>query len=209
VTTTERAERVQRVAAVGLIGVLVIGCGGSDSGADEPAPNVSRPDIAADLDVALDGGGLAVRYTVTNDGSVPLLVVNRLPRPSGATVVFDDQVVYVVPDGDDRAEVAQRLFAAPADGGVDYAQAPQAGATLITPGDTVSGDLVVPLPLEPSAPFGEEELSSGVASARFCLGVLPASVTDAQPDDDGVVPLGHGPLADRQYLECSDDVALD
>lgn len=213
------------VAAALVLTTLLVACGGSDGGSDggpgggpgEPADvrsDVPRPDVTADLEVVPGDDTVVVSYTVTNDGDVPLLLANRLPRVAGAGTSFDDTLAYVTGAGSDAVEISQRLFPWPA-GDVERAQAPQIGATVLEPGATVTVELAVPLPLERNQPFGDDlgdktiTLPDPVSRVSFCLGLLPRDVTDAAPDQDGVVLLGHGGAAvDLQYLLCSEAVDL-
>jgi hypothetical protein len=234
VTTTERCVAVGLVA--GLLAAVLSGCSDdsdpeqpeqepmssvTDGGEPaDPTSDAARPDASVEFDVTADDS-LRVSYTVTNDGADDLLVVNRLPQPAGAGTSYVDDISYATGQDDGRVQVAQRAFAWPDSDAIDFAQAPEVGATRLPPGESLDVTLEVGLPLERSQPFGDDlgygdiELPDPVTDAVFCLGVIAApypSGVSPRPDEDdpSLVRLAHGDAThDAQYLFCSDPVELD
>ncbi len=213
-------------ASLALLAPMVAACGGgSDGGSDggspaageEPAdvrPDVPRPQVSAHLTVEVGGDAVSIDYRLVNDGDLALLVANRLPRPAGAGVSYDDALAYVTGAGEGSVEISQRVFPTP-DGDGERVQAPQIGATVLEPGSSLAVTLDVPLPLERNQPFGDDlgagpiTLPDEVSDVSFCLGLLPRALADAAPDEDGVVLLAHTDAsAAVQYLLCSEPTPL-
>lgn len=190
--------------------------------ATDGAPSVSmqeapRPDVSFDVEVTPGPSSIAVSWSLTNIGDEPLLVVNRLPRASGATVVFDPEVVYVVGGDDGLVTISSRLFDLPETDRMDWVQLPQTGATEVEPGEVITQDLSVPVPLHRSSPWGDDigygpiELPDPITSVQYCLGVLTGEPQPTWgPGRDGdVVVINHGSQAlAAQHLLCSDRVPL-
>ncbi|MBL0747033.1 hypothetical protein [Nocardioides baculatus] len=228
---TTTADAVRRrpgwVVAGTLAGLLVVsGCSGSgeepvetstEGGPADPGQDTPRPDVDFDVEVTPGADAIAVSWTLTNTGDRPLLVVDRVPRASGAGVVYDPQATYVVGGADGLVEVASRLFDLPETDTMSFAQPPRAGASELAPGATVQRDLAVPLPLERLSPWGNDlgdgpiALPDPVTSVRFCLGVVAG-----QPEPswgvgraNGTTTLEHGSGAvAAQHVLCSDPSPL-
>lgn len=222
-------RRGARVLAVALVGTLVVaGCAGAEEeqvpdptstegGPAEPAQEALRPDVDFAADLTLGADAVAVSWTLTNTGDRPLLVVDRAPRASGASVVYDPSVAYVVGADDGLVQVASRLFHAPETDRMSWARPPRAGATELAAGATLARELAVPLPLVRSSPWGDDvghgpiELPDPVEAVQFCLGVLAGEPQPSWgPGADGdVVVLNHGGGAvAAQHVLCSDPVPL-
>lgn len=190
----------------------------TEGGPTEPAQEAPRPDVTFDAQVTVLTESVTVSWALTNDGDEPLLVVDRPPRASGATVVLDPAVAYVVGGPDGLVRVATRLFHLPETDRMTWAQLPRAGATVVEPGRTVRRQLGVPLPFRRASPWGDDigfgpiELPDPATSAQFCLGVLAGAQQPSWgPGRDGdVVVLNHGSEAvDAQHVLCSDPIPLD
>ena len=220
--TTTRRQRLGWGGTGLLLVLLLAGCpasgGGSETG-DEPAEppvTVPRPDATFTAELSASGSRLQVDYRLTNTGSQPLLVVDRVPVASGAGLRYRPDVAYVT--AADQQEgvvlVSQRLFAPPADG-TDAATEPTAGVTRLLPGRSLSGRPVVPLPLERRHPFdiaaGEVELPGPVEEVVFCLGVVAPPFPAALDLErlDGVQTVAHGLAGyQAQYQFCSEPYRL-
>lgn len=190
----------------------------TDGGPVEPVHDAPRPDVDLDVDVVPGSDAVAVSWSLTNTGDRPVLVVDRAPRASGASVVHDPEVAYVVGGDDGLVQVASRLFDLPETDRMSWAQPPRAGATEVAPGESLARELSVPVPFVRSSPWGDDigygpiELPDPPRAVQFCLGVLPA---DPRPswgsgrDGDAVV-LDHGSAAvAAQHVLCSDPIPLD
>ena len=188
---------------------------GAPAGSEQEAP---RPDVAFDVEVSPGPDGIAVSWSLTNTGDAPLLVVDRVPRASGAAVAYDPEVAYVVGGADGAVQVAQRLFDLPETDRMSWAQLPRAGATELAPGDVLRRDLVVELPLRRLSPWGDDigygpiELPDPVASVHYCLGVVagePDPSWGLQRTDDAILLNHGGGAVAAQHVLCSDPVPLD
>lgn len=185
----------------------------TEGGPTEPSQEAPRPDVDFTAEVTPGSGAITVTWSLTNSGDRPLLVVDHVPRASGASVVYDAETAYVVGGADGAVQVAQRLYDLPETDTMSYAQLPTAGATELAPGDRIERELSVPSPLVRSSPWGDDigagpiELPDPVVSLQFCLGVIAG---DPQPSwgagrEGDVVVLEHGSEAvAAQHVLCSD-----
>ncbi|MEJ7775390.1 MAG: hypothetical protein WKF72_11335 [Nocardioidaceae bacterium] len=183
----------------------------------DPSVRVDRPQADFEVEIAVGASDVVVTYTFTNGSDDELLVVNRLPAASGASVEYVSDIAYITGQDDGRALVSQRAFAWPDSDRIDFGQAPQVGATRVEPGGQVAVELSVPLPLERSQPFGDDlgygtiTLPDPVIDVMFCLGVIapPYAPSLGLEDQAGVTTLAHGNESHAaQYLFCSDPVEL-
>ena len=189
----------------------------TEGGPAEPAQEAPRPDVDFTAEVTPGAESVAVSWSLTNNGDEPLLVVDRVPRASGAAVVYDPQATYVVGGDDGLVRIASQLFHLPETDRMSWAQLPTVGATELAPGATIERDLAVPVPLERLSPWGNDigfgpiELPDPVSSVQFCLGVVagdPEPSWGLQRDGD-VVVLEHGDgAASAQHVLCSDPTPL-
>ncbi|MCF6376162.1 hypothetical protein L2K70_00920 [Nocardioides KLBMP 9356] len=223
-TTADAVRRWVRPAAflVLLVAgvVLMAGCGdegepvetSTEGGPGTPSQDAPRPDVDFVAEVTPGAEAIAVSWTLTNTSQARMLVVDRVPRASGAGLVQDPQATYVVGGEGRLVQLTQRLYDEP-ETTMSFAQPPTAGATELGPGETLQRDLAVPLPLERLSPWGNDlgdgpiELPDPVTSVQFCLGVLAG---DPQPSwgpgaEGDVVVLDHGsPAVAAQHVLCSD-----
>lgn len=229
--TTTVADYVRRrggrLAAAAAALLLATGCAdaqedpapptSTDGGSTEPAQEAPRPDVDFAAEVTPGAGSVAVSWSLTNTGGEPLLVVDRPPRASGASVAYDPRTAYVVGGDDGTVQVAQRLFDLPETDRMSWARLPRAGATELAPGATLDRELAVPVPLVRLSPWGDDigngpiELPDPVTGVQFCLGVLAGDLQSSWgPGRDGdVVGLSHGSEAvAAQHVLCSDLVPL-
>lgn len=188
----------------------------TEGGPAEPRQEAPRPDVDFSAEVIPGAHAIAVSWSVTNNGDEPLLVVDRVPRASGAGVVQDPQATYVVAGDEGLVRLGQQLFPMP-ETTMSYAQLPRAGATELAPGARLQRDLAVPLPLERLSPWGNDlgdgpiELPDPVTDVEFCLGVLAGGPDPSwgMERDGDVVTLQHGDTtASAQHVLCSDPTPL-
>lgn len=179
----------------------------------DPAVTAPKPKARFDATVSPQQDGVHVSYTFTNDSPGDLLLVNRLPEPSGASVRYTDQLAYVTGEKDDRVLLSQRAFAWPDTDRMAWGEAPRVGVTRVAAGKTVTVELTVPLPLVRRQPFGDDlgygeiALPDPVESMRFCLGAIaaPYHPAIALRTDDGDPTIAHGNKShESQYLFCTD-----
>ena len=189
----------------------------TEGGPETPAQDAPRPDVDFSAEVTPGADAVAVSWTLTNTGDERLLVVDRVPRASGAAVVYDPQATYVVGGDDGLVQVAQQLYAMP-ETTMSYAQPPRAGATELAPGATIQRDITVPLPLERLSPWGNDvgdgpiALPDPVTSVQFCLGVVAGEPEPSWGLDraDGTLTLQHGSGAvAAQHVLCSDPTPVE
>jgi hypothetical protein len=190
---------------------------GEPTATDAAPSGAPRPDVSFDVEVTPGPTSVAVSWSLTNTGTDPLLVVNRLPRASGATVVYDPEVAYVVGGDDGLVQIASQLFDVPETDRLDSAQLPRAGATEVEPGDVLTQDLTVPVPLVRSSPWGDDlgdgpiELPYPVTSVQYCLGVVAGSLQPswgAGRTGEEILLSHGGPAVGAQHVLCSDPIPL-
>jgi hypothetical protein len=229
VSTTADRRRRRRGLAWLVAGILVAsGCAdtqeeplrptSTEGGPAEPTQDAPRPDVSFDVEVSPSADAIAVSWSLTNTGDARLVVVDRVPRASGASVAYDPEAAYVVGGADGAVQVAQRLFDLPETDRMSWARLPRAGATELAPGDVLRRDVAVALPLRRSSPWGDDighgpiELPDPVTSVQFCLGVVAGEPDPSWGLDrtDGEVLLNHGGGAvAAQHVLCSDPIPLD
>ncbi|RYC07442.1 hypothetical protein [Nocardioides zhouii] len=221
-------RRVARLAAATLVALLAVsGCSdtqeepvetSTEGGPAAPPQEAPRPDVDFDVEVNPGPDAISVSWSLTNTGAAPLLVVDRVPRASGASVAYDPEVTYVVGADDGTVQVAQRLYDLPEGDRISYAQLPRAGATELAPGDSLERDLEVPLPLVRASPWGDDigfgsiELPDPVTSVQYCLGVVagdPEPAWGLDRTDDGILLNHGGGAVAAQHVLCSDPIPLD
>lgn len=187
---------------------LSAACGGPSQ-----TPSAPLPDASFDAQVVYSSDAVAIHYTFTNNTSEPVLVLNR-PERHGSTA-FDAASAYVIGLGGGRVQISQRMIEKP-DTDTDYASLPRIGATSVEPGGSVSGDLILPVPLEGYSPWADGEYADGESEPDpvpddvvFCLGVLspPFEEPAAEKEADEWIAL-HGSVRD-QALFCSEPVPAD
>lgn len=182
--------------ALAAVAVLVLsGCGtgtpaDDDGPVSEPTTEPSARDVALDVEATVatrpqpdssqDAGellpgprerGLLVSYSVTNTGTEPVLVVDRIPVKDGSASGPSDQIdplkAFLAVDGD-VATIAKRTFPRSADA-PDFTVRFQ--ASVAAPGATVKGLAFVPLPLATDDAEADRW--------RLCLGIIPKVLPSA------------------------------
>lgn len=145
---------------------------------------------------------LAIRYTLRNNGSEPLVAYVGVTGEA-ASHAWD---VYVTAREDGVVEIAKRTFAIPPNVNADSIG--QIEGVVVAPGAEFSEDFAVPLPLKARRPYTTKpKLPDPVEKVAFCLGVvLQKEAPQPGPTDDG--ERGRYPLNGPQHLFCSDAVNL-
>lgn len=150
---------------------------------------------------------LAIRYTVRNDGTGPLLVATERghDQASSSTAPRTPMAVWVSQgSAEDLARLSKQVFDAPAD--VDLAAPWRAPAELLEAGAELEGYVVVPVPLQGDLPrasggliLTEEELGTAAARVEVCLHVVP--FVDGMSPDEILMGMAGG-------LACSDPLEV-
>lgn len=150
---------------------------------------------------------LAIRYTVRNDGTGPLLVATERghDQASSSNALRTPMAVWVGQGSrEDLARLSKQVFDAPAD--VDLAAPWRAPAELLEPGAELEGYVVVPVPLQgdlPGASSGliltEEELVGSASRVEVCLHVVP--LVEGMSQDEILMGMAGG-------LACSDHLQV-
>jgi hypothetical protein len=134
-------------------------------------------DISSNQFEAHSRDRLLIRYKITNRGSKPYLVFNRLPGQLDSTDVTPDQnAVYVEPQQDGTVDISKRAYPLPDGPTVNTPYIP--GASELLPGATMSEQMEVKLPLRRRRPYMSvvpaPEMPSPIRTVRFCVGVAQA-----------------------------------
>lgn len=179
----------------------------------DPQVTAARPTATFDATVHPKPDRALVSYIFTNNSGGELLLVNRLPEPSGASVRYSSHLGYVTGDGDGQVLLSQRAFAWPDTDRKNWDAAPRVGVTRVAAGKTERVVLSVPLPLVRRQPFGDDlgygeiALPDPIDSVRFCLGAIAAPYHPALglQSEDGETTVAHGNKThESQYLFCTD-----
>lgn len=166
-----------------------------------------------DATIEVEADQVVVRWSLSNEGSSELLVVDRVPAAAGAGVSFERGSAYVTPR-DDGVELSQRVFPWP-DTDMTWATAPRVGVTRLAAGETLRGTVAVPRPLTLHHPFGSDlgdgelTLPPSPDQVAFCLGVIapPLKPALALTATNGVETIVHGKVPfESQHLFCSGPV---
>lgn len=205
------------VAVVGVV-LALAGCGlqgptEPTRGAPDPGPPTTvedtgttsgpEPEALATLEVSMrvapatstayspDQEGLAVSYTVTNDGTAPLLVVTERghAQASSTTAPAVPESVWVSAASENgAARLSKQVFDVPS--GVLPTAPWRAPAVLVPPGDSVEGQMFALLPLRGDLPpvgetltHEERPLSVDATSVELCVQVAPSPGPDAYNDE--------------------------
>ncbi|MDW5326422.1 hypothetical protein [Plantactinospora sp. KLBMP9567] len=189
--------------AAALSVVTLAGCG-ADAYVDfEPewSPSGAKPAASFDAEVTPRGEALDVRYTLRNQGAEPIVAYVGV-EGDAASHAYD---VYVTVREDGTVELAKRTFAIPPRVNADAVGTIQ--GTVVPPGEEVSEQFSVPLPLEGRRPYvATVKLPEPVREVVFCLGaVLQSEAAAPKPAEDG---RGKYPLNGPQHLFCSPPATL-
>jgi hypothetical protein len=179
----------------------------ADNTASEVTPMpTGQPSRGLDFEARLrvEGGKLLVSYRVTNRTAEEVLVVNRGDTELG----LGAGRVYVEPGADGTVEVSQRAFRQPTDRLCRTREVPPyPGVSRLRPGQSISEEVSVALPLRHAAPFGDcapvPQMPSPVRRVKFCLGVIRGAAGKTS-DERGTDIVTDGRLISRQELLCGD-----
>ncbi|WP_315092860.1 hypothetical protein [uncultured Cellulomonas sp.] len=177
------------------------------------------PDRAAEVDgvrleaTLSEAQGLRVEYTVTNDGDVPVTVLDRMPGEGSfsSAYVVDDERVTVDAYADGVVELSKRSYATPDD--VTLESPWELQGTRLAPGDSVSGVGVTPFPLQVVGigfdiePVGLDEVPADAERWRFCIEVGEAGDVEVEATDDGLPAVWVNNPMDGEIL-CTDTQQL-
>ncbi|AVT36676.1 hypothetical protein [Plantactinospora sp. BB1] len=188
-------------AALGV--VALAGCG-ADAYVDfEPewSPSGAKPTASFDATVTPRAEALEIRYTLRNQGAEPIVAYVGV-EGDAASHAYD---VYVTAREDGTVELAKRTFAIPP--GVNADAVGTVEGMVVPPGEEVSEEFSVPLPLEGRRPYvATVKLPEPVREVVFCLGaVLQSEAAAPKPAADG---RGKYPLNGPQHLFCSPPATL-
>lgn len=179
----------------------------ADNTASEVTPMpTGQPSRGLDFEARLrvEGGKLLVSYRVTNRTAEEVLVVNRGDTEWG----LGAGRVYVEPEADGTVEVSQRAFRQPTDRLCRTREVPPyPGVSRLRPGQSISEEVSVALPLRHATPFADctpvPQMPSTVRRVKFCLGVIRGAAGKIS-NERGTDIVTDGRLIGRQELLCGD-----
>jgi hypothetical protein len=164
-------------------------------------PTGTKPDVVLSATLTRQGDGLAVSYTLRNQGTEAVVAYIGVPG-NAASHSYD---VFVTAREDETVEIAKRTFAIPPGTNADAVGTIE--GVVIAPGGQFSEEFRVPLPLKGNRPYvSEVKLPDPAKTAVFCVGALlqkEAPAPKPADRDRGAYPL-NGP----QHLFCSDPVSV-
>lgn len=167
-------------------------------------------DLKFDAQLQVSNSRLLVRYRVTNQTSTPLVLLNRGDSVFG----LGEDKVYVEPKADGVVEISQRAFVEPTEGnGPDREMGILPGISRLAPGQSLSVELSVPLPLVRRSPYMDWKPASAVMpdpvrQVHFCLGVLKDEPPVRSFKKNGIEVMSNDSLIAQQQLLCTPVVAL-
>lgn len=194
------------IAPTAALILALAGCSSPPEAPPRPWPTSTPPDVTYTIDITPESNSLTWDYEVRNDGATVLAVVNG-PDPSAPD---EEPPVWVVNAGGGTVEVSQRLHDQPE--GLLLEEPIRAGASILRPGESLTGSATVPLALQlhhPHVRADDLESYPGYAvpddptDVVFCLGVL-----EIAPDRDEAWPFTHDGMARGQHLLCSEPHTL-
>jgi len=147
-------------------------------GVRSPGKRGEQNDLEFESTLKLDGRDrLLILYKITNRGSKPYLVFNRLPGQLDSSDVTPDQnAVFIEPQSDGTVEISKRAYALPDGPTVNTPYIP--GASELLPGASINEQLEVKLPLRRHRPYmsvvSAPRMPNPIRTVRFCVGVAQA-----------------------------------
>jgi hypothetical protein len=201
------------LALAGLTALTACGGGGGSPEPAEPDPTHLPPAVDFSATITPESGAVVVTYTLRNAGKSGIVVYNGVTADGGFGAP-DPNAVYVTGAANNTAQVAKRVFDAPA--GVDLDARAVIRGEIVPPGGQTGETVRVPLPLVASHPYGPEQagnLPEPVRRVVFCLGVArqsdyPERLRTGMPAP-GASPAaspgkyGYFPHPSPQHLLCS------
>jgi hypothetical protein len=184
--------------ATAALSVLLVLSAAACTADESLAPGGPGLKVALDARLTPAATTLTWDYTLRNDESEPIAVFDGPPAEAGD----GPSMAWIVPRDDETAEVALRLFAPPE--GVDVARDVRQSGTVLAPGQSRTGTVTAPVPLELRHPYQSAfdpplELPEHPQDVIFCLGT-------ARVSDVGAGPVYHhneGTVA-HEHLACAD-----
>ena len=161
----------------------------------------TKPNVAFSATIKRQGEGLAIGYTVRNQGAEPIVAYIGVPGDA-ASHSYD---VFVTAHEDETVEIAKRTFAIPPGTNADTVGTIE--GAVIPPGEHFSEEFFLSLPLKGNRPYvSEVELPDPVKKVVFCIGaLLQKEAPEQKPADNN---RGAYPLNGPQHLFCSDPVNI-
>ncbi|MEN3611972.1 hypothetical protein AAH979_20750 [Plantactinospora sp. ZYX-F-223] len=185
--------------------VTLAGCG-ADAYVDfEPewSPTGAKRTASFDAEVTPRAESLDIRYTLRNQGVEPIVAYAGV-EGDAASHAFD---VYVTARKDGTVELAKRTFAIPS--GVNADAVGTIEGTFVPPGEEVTEEFSVSLPLEGRRPYvATVRLPEPVREVVFCLGAVLQSEAAAPKPAASAEGRGRYPLNGPQHLFCSPPATL-
>ena len=135
-------------------------------------------DLEFESNLKIAGGNrLLIHYRITNRGSKPYLVFNRLSGQLDSSDVTPDQnAVFIEPQSDGSVEISKRAYALPDGPAVNTPYIP--GASELLPGASINEQMEVKLPLRRRRPYMSvvpaPQMPDSLRTVRFCVGVAQA-----------------------------------
>lgn len=176
--------------------------------ASQPKAAMTEPEKNMDLSLttewSAEAGQLRLKYTVTNRSDKSYLLFNRGDMDAG----LKESVFYIEPQPDGVVEISQRAFTEPKDRRCRRREVPvYFGVSRLAAKQSVSGELVIPLPLKYRAPYDDcapqPVMPEKVTQVRFCLGALP-DTPDAASSHQGTLLITDTALMNQQKLLCGE-----
>lgn len=176
-------------AAFAAAALILAGCG-QDAGDPTPAATSLSVEATADLGAPAAPGldptsqGLAVTYTVHNDGEAPVLVARERGHSQDTSSFGPDneESVWVRTDGD-VLRLSKEIVPLP-EGTVEETET-TLPAALLEPGGTLEGTAFVLLPVTvdfPDAPQRGERIEPLPSTWQLCLTTAPVDTADGRTD---------------------------
>lgn len=198
-----RIRLAYRTAAYALtIALLSTGCGiGEESPHSLPNRNMILP-----ADFVNTGDQLQIRYSVSNDYSRPLILLDEIPNSDtpGARD-FDINAVFLRPNGSDSGTLFKSLPPPPK--GIRKSIAVR--GTLLESRHSTSRVITIPLPLKPRLPYGEKiQPSKPIDKACLCIDFAEVDKVKIEPGGDPRHPVVTKDATSEQYALCTPTVVI-
>jgi hypothetical protein len=164
-------------------------------------PTGTKPNVAFTASVKKQGDGLAISYTLRNQGAEAIVAYIGVPGDA-ASHSYD---VFVTAREDETVEIAKRTFSIPPGTNADAVGTIE--GAVIPPGEQFAEEFFLSLPLKGNRPYvSEVKLPDPVKTVVFCVGALLQKEAPApKPADNN---RGAYPLNGPQHLFCSDPATI-
>jgi hypothetical protein len=216
--THTRPARFRRFFAGGLAALLGTGgCTAAPAEPVDPPASGNPPAVGFTATVTVEGQAIRISYQLVNQSPDELIVLNRVPAYAAAgTQKADPNSVYIVGRAKTHTvEIAKRAYPMPETGKKDWGQAARVTGITLPPGQSVSEELTVPLPLQRRHPYGDDfgegtiALPDPINDVVFCVGVLRKSEAQSVAASGDGVSMPHlVSTTSMQHLFCSTPAKL-